>query len=142
MPKVARAVFLLDSSDHATCTLEPTPGPYAARNRGLELAKGYVIGFTDADCIPNPDWIEKGVRLLHAQPKVGLVGGKVEFFFRNSQKPSAAELFDSIRNLQQERSVRFSRFAVTANLFTFREVFDRVGGFDASLMSQADEGVG
>ncbi len=55
---------------------EPLPGSYAARNQGLSQARGNIVAFTDADCIPNPDWIEKGVRTLQKFPECGLVAGK------------------------------------------------------------------
>ena len=35
------------------------PGSYAARNFGLKHATNELILFTDADCIPDEDWITK-----------------------------------------------------------------------------------
>jgi GT2 family glycosyltransferase len=31
--------------------------PHAARNRGVELARGDVLVFTDPDCVARPDWL-------------------------------------------------------------------------------------
>jgi glycosyltransferase involved in cell wall biosynthesis len=36
-------------------------GPAAARNLGVQKARGEVVLFTDADCEPTPDWIERMV---------------------------------------------------------------------------------
>ena len=43
-------------------THERKPGSYAARNRGISLAKGEIIGFTDSDCVPSKKWIENSSR--------------------------------------------------------------------------------
>jgi glycosyltransferase involved in cell wall biosynthesis len=32
-------------------------GPAAARNRGLEAARGQIVAFTDDDCRPQPGWL-------------------------------------------------------------------------------------
>ena len=37
---------------------ESKQGPSAARNRGIEVACGDVIAFTDCDCLPHKDWIK------------------------------------------------------------------------------------
>ncbi len=34
-------------------------GPALARNAGAKAAIGELLAFTDADCAPNPDWLEK-----------------------------------------------------------------------------------
>ena len=64
---------------------ESTPGSYAARNKGISIAKGEIIAFTDADCIPTSNWIEKGVAHLQETVNCGLVGGKYRDFLARFQ---------------------------------------------------------
>ena len=123
----------------ATLTREVKPGSYAARNKGIAVARGEVLAFTDSDCVPAPDWVEQGVRALQADPEIGLVGGHIALFYQDPDRPTAVELYDSIVfGLPQKRYVEEGRYAATANAFTWRRVFDRVGLFDDTLRSSGD----
>jgi len=61
----------------ATVIRQENEGPAAARNRGWKTATGQFICFTDSDCIPMPDWMEKLLDGFTDQ-QVGAVAGSYD----------------------------------------------------------------
>ena len=116
---------------------EPKPGSYAARNTGLRQAKGAVIGFTDSDCIPETNWIKNALDYLNANEWCSRVAGNI-LVFSNSKKPTLVELYNNVYSFPQRWHVEKIGTSVTANLFTYKYVFDKVGYFDEALMSMGD----
>ena len=117
---------------------EPRAGSYAARNHGIAHARGEILAFTDADCIPARTWIEDGVAALLGTPNCGLVGGRIDVFYKDPDRPGAIELYDATRGFLQQKYVEVDRYAATANMFTFRRVFEHVGMFNGELKSYGD----
>ena len=113
-----------------------SPGSYAARNKGLESAKGELIIFTDADCVPSDCWIKV---LLDSYQNMGddtLFAGQI-LVRSKKKKPNIAELHDIVSGLPQGRYVSRG-YAVTANLAIPRKIFDVVGNFDERRFSGGD----
>jgi glycosyltransferase involved in cell wall biosynthesis len=123
---------------HARVVQEGRPGSYAARNTGVTHARGEIIAFTDADCIPAPYWLERGVAHLTHLDERAVVAGRIEIFPRSQQQPSAVEQYEMLVALPQGEFVRNYKFGATANLFTFREVFEQAGPFLAEVKSGGD----
>lgn len=120
-------------------THEQQRGSYAARNTGVRLASGTVLAFTDADCLPRPNWLTAGVSALQQNPQPDAVGGNIVLTFRDGEGPrTAPEYYDAREGLPQEHFVLYASFAATANLFVGAETFQAVGQFDSSLKSGGD----
>lgn len=113
------------------------PGSYAARNKALQQAKGTLIGFTDSDCIPAPTWISNAVQYLQQHPECCRVAGYIKIFTKG-KKATPAELYNGLYAFRQEEHVRNTGTSVTANLFTYRSVFDQYGYFDEKQLSLGD----
>lgn len=113
-------------------------GVSAGRNKGLSLVRGGIVAFTDADCLPEPDWLERG-RAALAVPGADMVAGRVEVFPRNPGRPSALELFDMAHAFDQKLFVERWHFGATANVLMRRAVVEAVGGFDETIPNYGED---
>ena len=128
----------VNSSPHSRLLFEAKPGSYIARNRGISVAQGEVIAFTDSDCVPSLDWLDQGVDAITRNSNMGFIAGHINVFPRNTEAPTIAEQYEMVRAFPIKENVEKYHFGVTGNLFTLRNVIDRVGLFDETLKSSGD----
>jgi glycosyltransferase involved in cell wall biosynthesis len=129
---------VVEQFPRATFALETRTGSYAARNKGISLAQGPVIAFTDADCVPAQTWLATGVSHLLKTPNCGLVAGRIELFFQNPDRPTTVEMYESVTAFQQRKFVEDLHYGATANVFTYKHVLEKAGLFNDTLKSNGD----
>ena len=127
-----------DLPDFVTLLVCDTPGSYSARNMGVRHANGELLIFTDADCLPNPDWIESHWKAYKKNGVHTINAGGVVVKKLTPGAPNNYELYDSFLGIPQERYATKRGYAVTANLAVPRAVFDIAGCFDEKRFSGGD----
>jgi GT2 family glycosyltransferase len=92
-------------------------GPATARNQGWRRARAPIVAFTDDDCIPDHDWLRRGLEALAGGAHA--VCGRIVM-------PLTGAPTDYERDAQGLERAEF----VTANCFVRKFMLERVGGFD------------
>jgi glycosyltransferase involved in cell wall biosynthesis len=102
-------------------------GPAAARNNGANQAQGEIILFTDADCEPQPNWIEEMIKPLDDPQVVGVKGA-----YRTRQKEIVARLVQIEYEHKYERMKKFKYidFIDTYSAGYRKDIFLKYNGFD------------
>ena len=93
----------------------PGVGAVGARERGVAVARGDFLAFTDSDCVPAADWLERAIAAF--TDGIDLVQGRTE----------------PVRGMKPlERSVWVDRedgLYATCNVLYRRKAFEQAGGF-------------
>jgi len=113
-------------------------GPAAARNLGIKKARGKYLGFLDADCRPEPDWVEQIEKQLKDGKKKVVTGG-VYVIARTFMGKAIASLgypgggslgFEKMWRVAPDGSVEK---ICSGNLAIGREIIKSYGVFDESF---------
>jgi len=143
-----------DGSTDATATIArdagvrviqtPPVGASAARNLGIDVARGAIVAFTDGDCVADPRWVRSlaegldssgatgigGTQVNVFPPESPLLGSALEAFFR-----AASVLADYTRGDERPRFVKHNASCCSA----YRtEALKAVGGFRPGLWPGED----
>ena len=115
---------------------ESRPGSYAARNAGIAATTAPILAFTDADCVPDPEWLARLIAPFSDPDVVGTGGAIVPFEVRTAAQRWA----EARRLLVQEAHYEhpFHPMFATANAAYRRSGLEQVGGFYDRLLSGGD----
>lgn len=103
------------------------------RNIGVKKATGVLIAFVDADCKVDPEWLTRCVQLMNDK-KLGAVGTRAVPDFSNWTWVEKG-WFTLVSGAHRPD---FPKWLGTSNLIVDRSIFERIGGFDASLSTAED----
>ena len=123
----------------AQCVKESKTGSSAARNTGIRQSSAPLLAFTDSDCIPAQNWLERALKLLEHNEAISAIGGAIIVFPETPSKPSLTELYEIACAFPQQEFVEKLNYGATANMITRKSCFEQVGGFDENLQSSEDE---
>jgi glycosyltransferase involved in cell wall biosynthesis len=118
----------------------PTPGPAAARNQGIQHAKGDVIVFMDADVRPAREgYLTEVLGTFLRHPEIGAVGGPILPDPEGATAAGVAEhmvVFLYWHNRRKQGPAPI--FQPTANLSVRRGAIETVGDFREDLQNLED----
>jgi glycosyltransferase involved in cell wall biosynthesis len=104
---------------------------YASRNKGIKQSKNEILCFTDSDVIVDKNWIKNGVKSLielKKKGKNGVIFGKICLI---------GDPYQNIYTLY-DYATNFRNLLATNNIFTYKEIFKKVGYFNHTIISGGD----
>ena len=106
--------------------------PYTCRNLGIQKARGEILCFLDAKCLPVKGWLKSGLAAIaHAD----LIGGHYEVDLDSSSLLS--KIFP-LMYLNNEKNISNGKGVSVGNLFVRKAVFDKIGLFKTTYFSGND----
>src|SRR4030095_10800958 len=127
-------------------------GMSAARNLGLDHARGRYVGFLDGDDVWEPEKLREQVKVLETNPRAAMVYGKTLIWHSwRGESPAASDeycdlgvtpdsLIEPPRLLVNLIENRFQT-PTTCNALMRREVFESIGRFEESFRGMFEDKV-
>jgi len=147
LPEAAYEIILVDDgSTDATAELarafdlkylfQENQGPASARNYGASNACGDIFLFTDSDCVPDYQWIEKMTAPFDSPEVVAVKGAYKTRQTALVARFAQSEFVDRYAYLKKSDSIDM----VDTYAAAFRkEIFLKMGGFDQSFPAANNE---
>jgi glycosyltransferase involved in cell wall biosynthesis len=126
-------------SNHLDVTLlnQTHAGPAAARNTGAERAKGEFLAFTDDDCTPTPDWLQKLAERYTEVPE-HVIGGRILNALSKNTYATTSQTIVDVAYVHYNANPYQAYFFATNNLIVPAGPFHAIGGFDPTFRTAED----
>lgn len=120
---------------------ETRKGTQWARECGRKAATGEIIANLDADCLPNPDWLSRGVKWFDDSANVAVTGPYDYYdatpFFRHFSILVQKTFYYGANIFLQK--INKGALAIGGNVLFRSNVLDRVGGYDTDITFYGDD---
>lgn len=120
---------------------ETAKGAHAARQKAFEASTGEIIATLDADCVINPDWIDRALHHFE-NPHIVSVAGLCEFSndYSSAWAVTGAQryLFPPLHNLTT-KIIKMGGMMLAGNSWFRRSILEKIGGFDGSFEFYGDD---
>lgn len=135
---------ILAADPAVTMVDNPHPHVAAGRNEALKRCTAEWVAFTDGDCRPAQDWIEKLMAAATSGPDVVGVGGRLTADPVNLFEIVCARtlLTSVLQHDDESRPITAKSLdgaLVTANCAYRRDILEEVGGFDERFTNFAED---
>lgn len=118
-----------------TVVHEPRKGTSSARQRGYLSSTGDILAYVDADTLPPEGWIEQIQSIFQKNPHIVGVTGPYQFY----DLPPSAEKAVRVWNIAAKFVSYMVTFVTGGNFAIRRDVLDKMGGFDQSIVFYGDD---
>lgn len=148
-PKKMYEIIVIDNNSisNVETIIKKFPAIYAreskigvsfARNRGIQMAKGEIVAFTDADCVVDSNWIAKIISAFDKDSSIGQVGGRIRKSKPKTWVQKGAE--DLAKQQLSLQHLTFSPmpYVAGANSAIRKDVFMKNGLYDTTLGTGED----
>lgn len=107
---------------------ESKPGLGRARNTGWIASRGEIVVFTDDDCYPMPDYVQRHILLYGDNPRLGWITGRILLFDQSDARITIQENTQTVHYPAREFLSTGSVHG--ANISFRRTALEAIGGFD------------
>lgn len=130
---------------------EENRGPSAARNQGIEKAKGKYVAFLDNDTTVHPLWLNEAIKVFESNSKIGACQCKLILLGTDNVIDSVGEYLGQFgflvhvvtpgeeKDVGQYDNITEIFAAKSAGMIARKDVLNKIGGFDDDFFIYAEE---
>ncbi|MDP8265966.1 MAG: glycosyltransferase family A protein [Candidatus Aceula meridiana] len=127
---------IVKSFEEVLYVRQDNAGPATTRNTGFKSSTSEIIFFTDSDCIPHEDWIERSVASF-TDKKIAAVSGSYDI--ANPQDPLAMSIYREILFRHTKLMPAFPKAFGSYNVAIRRNILESLGGFNTGYRYPSGE---